>query len=162
MTNPKIQKMLEFIEGCSDAAKLRQLAQNAADEVAKNPANTGATELVRAARRKLYSVLPSEQPGTIEYAVWQSIYALEDVLKQERGKTVLLARTRQKIARQGVTRCVADLVLGTASDGFRMLQEREMLELSFEAIALHFPEMFGQDVLDAARERLLTAGFQVS
>lgn len=160
--DPKIRKMLEFIEGCSDAAKLRQLVDNAANEVAKNPANTGAAELVAAARRKLYRILPSEQPGTIEHAVWQSIYALEDVLKQERGKTVLLARTRQKIARQGVTRCVADLVTGTASEGFRMLKERDMLELSFESIALQFPDAFEHDVLDSARERLRGAGFRVS
>jgi hypothetical protein len=45
-------------------------------------------------------------------AVWQSIHALEDVLKQERGKAIVLSRTRQKIGRQGVVGCVADVVLG--------------------------------------------------
>jgi hypothetical protein len=151
MTKPQVQKMLEFVGGCGDAKKLRQIAQNA-------DAN-GEAELAQAARLKLYSILPGEQPGTIEYAVWQSIYALEDVLKQERGKTILLSRTRQKIGRQGVTQCVADLVLGSASEGVRMLQERRMLELSFENIALQFPDKFDARVLEAATRRLHDAGF---
>ena len=81
------------------------------------------------------------------------------MLKQERGKTIMLSRTRQKIGRQGVTACVADLVLGSASDGFRMLEEREMLDLSFEAIALKFPEKFEFRVLEAARKRLFDSGY---
>lgn len=144
--------MMDFIACCGDEKKLRQLAKNADEK--------GASELAQAARLKLYSILPGEAPGTIEYAVWQSIYALEDVLKQERGKTILLSRTRQKIGRQGVTQCVADLVLGSASDGFRMLHEREMLDLSFEAIALQFPEKFNENILLAARTRLVEAGFR--
>lgn len=147
------ETMLLFIEKCSDPKKLRQIAKNADGQ--------GESALAQAARRKLYSILPSDKPGTIEYEVWQSIYALEDVLKQERGKTIMLSRTRQKIGRQGVVPCVADLVLGPASDGFRMLQERDMLELSFEAIALRFPGQFNAKVLSAARARLTEANFPV-
>jgi len=153
MSGEQIQRMLEFVATCGDAKKLRQLAQNADQK--------GEAELAKAARLKLYSILPGEEPGTIEYAVWQSVYALEDVLKQERGKTILLSRTRQKIGRQGVTQCVADLVLGSASEGFKMLQERGMLELSFENIALQFLDKFEERVLDAARRRLRDAGFPV-
>jgi hypothetical protein len=147
----QIAKMIEFVGECGDAKKLRQIAQNADER--------GVPELAKAARLKLYSILPGEDPGTIEYTVWQSIYALEDVLKQERGKTILLSRTRQKIGRQGVVQCVADLVLGRASDGFQMLLERDMLDLSFEAIALNFPDKFDEKVLAAARQRLEEVGF---
>ena len=151
MTTQNIAKMLVFIQTCGDAKKLRQLAANADEK--------GVPELANAARLKLYSILPGDDPSTLEFAVWQSIYALEDVLKQERGKTIMLSRTRQKIARQGVARCVADLVLGKPSDGFQMLLEREMLELSFEAIALRFSDRFEEDVLDAARQRLNDVGY---
>ena len=146
--------MLQFVLQCADPKKLRQVAKNAEEK--------GVSGLARAARLKLYSILPGEVPGTIEHTVWQSIYALEDVLKQERGKTILLSRTRQKIGRQGVIQCVADLVVGQASDGFRMLLEREMLDLSFEAIALRFPDRFDGEVLTAARKRLRDAGFDPS
>jgi hypothetical protein len=151
MNDPHVAKMMGFVAGCGDAKMLRQIAENAEAK--------GVPELAQAARRKLYSILPGEDPGTIEYAVWQSIFALEDVLKQERGKTIRLSRTRQKIGRQGVVRCVADLVVGPASEGFRMLLERDMLELSFEAIALQFPDEFEPGVLAAARQRLVDAGY---
>jgi hypothetical protein len=147
----RVEKMIKFVAECGDAKKLRQIAENADER--------GVRELARAARLKLYSILPGEDPGTVEYAVWQSIYALEDVLKQERGKTILLSRTRQKIGRHGVVRCVADLVLGPASEGFRMLLDRDMLDLSFEAIALKFPDEFEERVLSAARERLEDVGY---
>lgn len=151
MSDPKVVRMMDFVANCGDPKKLRQVAENAEAK--------GVAELAQAARLKLYSILPGESPGTIEFAVWQSIYALEDVLKQERGKTIMLSRTRQKIGRQGVVQCVADLVLGKASEGFRMLLERTMLKLLFEAIALQFPDKFEVQVLDAARRRLADAGF---
>ena len=153
MSDAQIKRMLAFVAGREDPKKLLQLAKNADDR--------GEEALAQAARLKLYSILPGDDPGTIEYAVWQSIFALEDVLKQERGKTILLARTRQRIGRQGVTQCVADLVLGSASEGFKMLEERAMLDLSFEAIALDFPDEFEPRVLEAARRRLVDAGHTV-
>lgn len=151
MMTAHVAKMLDYVVTCSDAGKLRQIAANAEEK--------GVPELALAARRKLYSILPGEEPGTIEFDVWQSIHALEDVLTSERGKTLRLARTRQKISRDGIVPCVASLVTGKASDGFRMLEERDMLDLSFEAIALKYPDRFEPAVLDAARARLDAAGF---
>jgi hypothetical protein len=147
----QVSKMLGFVALCAEPEKLRQIAKNAEAR--------GVPELAKAARLRLYEVLPAEQPGTFEHAVWQSIYALEDVLKQERGKTILLARTRQKIARQGEVQCVADLVCGPPSDGFQMLLDRKMLDLSFEAVALKFPDKFDEVALDAARQRLNAVGY---
>jgi len=148
MTNPVTQRSLEFIATCSDPAKLRQLAHNA---------DRQNNSVVReAARRRLYAVLPSEEPGTLEYDVWQSIHALEDTLSTERGKTIRLSRTRQKIGRDKETQTVADLILKPASDGFRMLLERNLLALTFEAVALRHPDKFDPAVLEAARTRLAT------
>jgi hypothetical protein len=147
----QVTKMLEFVARCDVPDKLRQ--------VAKNAEKHGESALAMAARLRLYEVLPAEKPGTIEHAVWQSIYALEDVLKQERGKTILLSRTRQKIARHGEVKCVDDLVCGPPSDGFQMLLDRNMLDLSFEAVALKFQDKFCQASLDAARRRLQAVGY---
>jgi len=124
----------------------------------ENARRHGATEVERAALLRLYAVLPSAQPGTIEHDVWQSIFALESALKAERGKTILLSRTRQKIGRDGERGTVADLVTGKASSGFGMLVDRHMGKLTFEAVALRHPELFGPDVLTAARCRLSAAG----
>lgn len=149
----QVSKMTEFVASCGDAKKLRQIAENADIR--------GVPDLARAARLKLYSILPGEDPGTLEFAVWQSIFALEDVLKQERGKTIMLSRTRQKIGRQGVQKCVSDLILGSASEGFKMLHDRALLDLSFEAVALKHPDRFDDIVLDAARIRLAEVGYSV-
>lgn len=91
MNDPHIQRMLEFVASCGDAKKLRQLAQNADQK--------GEVELAKAARLKLYSVLPGEQPGTIEYAVWQSIYALEDVLKSVERRFSSRGHARRSVAK---------------------------------------------------------------
>ncbi|MGI8943287.1 MAG: hypothetical protein ACR2FJ_03460 [Qipengyuania sp.] len=146
--------MIEFVSTCDDPDQLRKIARNAAIK--------GAIQLQRAAKLRLFSILPQEAPGTLEYEVWQSIFALEDALSDERGKTIRLSRTRQKIGRQDERSCVADLVRGSESDGFRMLAERDMLELSFEAVALRFPELFDENVLQSARSRLENAGYDNS
>jgi len=145
------QKMIDFVATCDDPDKLRTMAANAE--------RLGASALKEAAKRRLFAILPSEQPGTLEYEVWRSIYALEDALREERGKTVLLARTRQKIKREGERKCVEDLVLGSESDGFKMLKDRDMLDLAFEAVALQFQSQFSDEVLEAARLRLEAAGY---
>lgn len=141
---------MEFIRNSTDPDKLKTLIANAR--------KLGNEEVRHAAQLRLYAILPSAKPGTVEHDVWQSIYALEGALAEERGKTVLLARTRQKIGRDGEIKTVADLVTGKATEGFTMLIDRSMPELSFEAVALRHPDQFEPAVLEAARQRLADAG----
>ena len=126
----------------------------------ENARNAGEYEVRRAAELRLYKVLPSAQPGTLEHDVWQSIYALEGCLKEERGKTVLLSRTRQKIKKDGEHKTVSDLVLGKVSDGFKMLLDREMPRLTFEAVALRHATEFDKDVVASAEARLVDSGLE--
>lgn len=148
-TNEAKARALARIASCNDPRQLRQMAKNARAK--------GEEEVRLAAQRRLYEVLPSEEPGTLEYDVWQSIYALEGELSDERGKTVRLSRTRQKITRDKEAKTVADLVMGAQSEGYRMLIERGLKELTFEAVALRHPDRFDQSVLDAAQSRLSDA-----
>lgn len=151
ISEKQVQLMLSKVAVSTSADDLRKIIRNAAIN--------GVSDLERAAKLRLFAILPKEEPGTLAYEVWQSIYALEETLKEERGKTILLSRTRQKIARQGEQKCVADLIVGSASDGFRMLADRDMLHLAFEAIALKFSNEFSTEVLAAARNRLSEAGY---
>ncbi|MGE4432234.1 MAG: hypothetical protein AB7E05_16005 [Sphingobium sp.] len=150
MNDSSTRKALLFIEGCHDPAKLRQIATNAARQ--------GNEIVEHAARLKLYASLPKEQPGTFEYDVWQSIYCLEDNLALERGKTIRLSRTRQKIARDGEHKAVADLIMGKQAAGFDMLIERNMPDLTFEAVAIRHGHLFDAQVIESARKRLDSAG----
>jgi hypothetical protein len=150
MANKPRDRAIAFANECKDPKKLTQMAKNAAAQ--------GDLDLERVILRNLYAVMPKEEPGTIEHDVWQSIYALEGALKAERGKTILLARTRQKIARDGERKTVEDLVMGKPSEGFAMLLDRGMPELTFEALALRHPDIFGEETRRQAQERLNASG----
>lgn len=134
------------IAKCHDAKELRRMAENAK--------TLGNLKVKEAALRKQYAVSARAEPGTLEHDVWQSIFALEGTLTEERGKTTLLARTRQKIARDGELATVADLVKKPASEGYKMLLGRGWPELTFEAIALRHEDRFDEAVIEAARQRL--------
>ncbi|HEX4694459.1 hypothetical protein [Sphingomonas sp.] len=136
-------RALALIAGCEDPDKLKRMAANAR--------RLGEAEIERAASLRLYTVLPSADPGTLEHDVWRSIHALEGALKDERGRTTLLGRTRQKIARDGERRTVADLVRGKPSDGFRMLMDRGMVDHTFEAVALRHQALFDDEVVARLR-----------
>ena len=143
------QRMLSFIATCDDPAKLRQICANARSK--------GNQEVEDAASLRLYEILPAAQPGSFEHDVWKSIHALEHSLATERGRTTRLQRTRNSIAEKGEVRTVASLLLKKqASEGFGMLIERGMPELTFEALALRHPSRFSPAELEAARARLAT------
>lgn len=150
MTDITVARAMQTIEGCVDPKGLRQIAANARKK--------GELTVARAADLRLYAILPSEAPGTFEHDVWQSIHALEGTLTVERVKTTRLNRTRRKIIRVGEFETVKDLILSTKpSDGFFMLIERQMSNLTFEAVALRHPDRFDEFVLKAAVARLQSA-----
>lgn len=140
------RRALERIATCNDPSDLRRMADNA-----KSSANEAVRE---AALRRLYYVSPEAEVGTLEHDVWQSIFALERALTEERGKTTLLSRTRQKISRDGELETVASLVKKPPSEGYKMLLDRGWPDLTFEAVALRHPDRFDDEVLGAATKRL--------
>ncbi len=148
-------KILAFVAQCEDVEKLNALIKNARDRAESIVAD--------AAFRKLISLVPSEQPGTVEHDFWQTIHAFEYALTEERGKTTRLSRTRQKVDRVGVVQTLRDWALSNKeTDGFKMLLDREMPELTGEAIVLRHPGRFDPQVQAAARQRLAHAGVDVS
>lgn len=149
-----VQKVLEQIARCSEPALLKRWIENAVRQ--------GNVTVERAARLRLYEVLPSATPGTLEYDVWQSIYALEDLESRKKGKTVRLQRTRNMIRDRKEAGTVAHLVSKrTASAGFQMLLDYELPELTFEALVLKHPAQFESGVRDAAADRLAEANVRI-
>ncbi len=136
-----------MIQSCTDVENLRKIAKNAR--------RNNELDVARAADLRLYEVSPAEEPGSLEHDVWRSVYALEDTLTQERGRTTRLGRTRPKIAKVGEVETLTSLILSAKpSEGFSMLIERAMTDLTFEAVALRHPDRFNEQVLLAASERL--------
>lgn len=142
-----ISKVLKFIANCTDPERLRILISNA---------HQRRQEVVAlAALKRMVDVSPAEKPGTVEHDLWRTIFTLEHLLKEERGKTVLLIRTRQKLKRVGVRQTLHDwAVRGTKTTGFTMLVDRGLPELTGEAIVLRHPEVFRRTVVAAARHQL--------
>ena len=92
-----------------------------------------------------------------------TIYAFEEVLRDERGKTVRLSRTRQKIGRVGVKQTLIDFATSKApTDGFNMLIERGLPELTGEALVLKHSGAFDLGVQNAAKQRLEDAGVDIT
>lgn len=152
MSNARI---LDLVSKCDDPEKLRTWIKNAREK--------GETQIVETAFRKLISILPKEQPGTVEHDFWQTIHAFEHVLSDERGRTTRLSRTRQKVAKVGEVQTLKDWALSSKStDGFEMLIERNMPELTGEAIVLRHAERFSPEVVEAARQRLEEAGVEIT
>lgn len=150
MTQPDRTRVLTNITNCQDPARLRVYMKNAQAR--------GADEIYDAAFHQLIQVQPTAQVGTVARDARRTIHAFEELLRFERGKTVRLSRTRQAIKNKGEVRTVTDLVLGkNASGGFAMLQERNLLKMSFEAIVIARSDHFAVDVVERARTRLVYA-----
>jgi hypothetical protein len=116
-------------------------------------------DLVPAAFRRLCELTGQDDTDPLVVDFWRAIAAAEEVLRQQRGKTVRLARTRQKIARVGVHKTVEDLVLATKpSDGFAILAGAGLGDLTAEYLAAKHAERFSPEVVAAARTRLASAG----
>ena len=135
------------IEACTDTDMLRSWIENARRK--------NASEIEKAAFERLISLVPGESPGTIDHDFWTTIQAFEFVLSQERGRTVRLSRTRQKVKRVGILQTLTDWASSKdKTDGFDMLIERELPHLTGEAVVLRHSNLFDASVVDAAKMRL--------
>lgn len=149
------QKLIASVALMTDADRLRNLMKNAKKR--------GEKDVEHAAFLRLVAVQPQEKPGSVEHSFWMTIYAFEEILREERGKTVRLSRTRQKIARVGERQTLIDFALDSSpTDGFKMLIERNLPQLTGEAIVLKHSGEFDPKIVDAARKRLEDAQVDLS
>lgn len=142
-------KLFALIASCSDTGKLRNWIDNARRKGVKEVEDAAINRLIEVEALKNH-----DNPDELELDFWKSIIALEFVLSQERGKTTRLSRTRQKIARVGIRKTLADLALSAEpSEGYFLLRDRGMLEMSAEAVVLRHPEQFDAETIAAAQKR---------
>jgi len=145
-------KILAHIARSDDPDSLRRVIANAKAQ--------GAEDVAEAAFRRLISLAPGEEPGSLGHDFWRSINAFEHMRSELHGKRVKLQRTRLKVGKVGVHRTLEDWATGKQTEGFEMLMEADMPELSGEAIVLRHAGEFEPAVVDAARARLVSRGVE--
>jgi hypothetical protein len=145
-------KLVELIAACSDPVKLRNWIANARREGAKVVEDAAVRRLITLGAKKY--VETNDDKLVLDF--WKSIIALEFALTDERGKTTRLARTRQKIGRVGVKKTLVDLTMSSKpSEGYFLLRDRNMLEMSAEAVVLRHTSLFADNVVQAATKRMV-------
>ena len=142
-----------------EAAALRQIPQmtdpKALRTLMSNANAKGSAAVYNAAFRRLAELVPGEAPGTLEHDFWQTTLAYEQLLTEMNGKTTRANYLRRKVARVGVLQTMEDLALAKGqSDGFALLVERGLPELTAEAIVLKHSENFSEAAVNASRKRL--------
>ncbi|MFC7738237.1 hypothetical protein ACFQX4_20965 [Roseomonas sp. GCM10028921] len=115
-------------------------------------------DLYWVAFRRLCEIEGHGNGSPLEMDFWRATIAGEELLHRKHGKRVLLARTRQKVARVGVQKTVEDLVTSKKpSEGFYLLVEGGLWDLTAEYLAIKHSGLFSDRAVAAARARLESA-----
>lgn len=91
----------------------------------------------------------------VEIELVEAIYAYEELLTQRNGRRTRANRTWQMVARYGIIKA-AERAVNRPTDalGYRLLVEMGLVDLTFEAVILRYPEAFDANVVELCRRRL--------
>ncbi|CTQ48780.1 hypothetical protein [Jannaschia donghaensis] len=145
---------LARVESMDDVDKLRNLMANA-DRMGVPPVRD-------AALRRLALVQTDDttdvEPGTLEHDTFQTIFAYEQLVREELGKAKRLTRTRMKMTKSGAANALTDFPTATADyTAFDTLIARGLQDMTSEAVILRHPDGFDDATRDAATARLNAA-----
>lgn len=143
---------MEWISKCVDPARLR--------EGMKNAKSRQRMDIYWQAFRRLCEMGGLNYDSLLEREFYSTLAAYEELLSEKNGKTTKASRTRQKLQRRGVIQCLEDWAVANApTDGFKLLIDTGLIELTGEHLMLKYPEHFSRNALENARHRLEQAGW---
>jgi hypothetical protein len=140
--------MYEIIQKLKTPEECMQLANNVRDT---NP------DLAREALRRAVELRAASHSikSTVELELWKALYAYEEVLSEKNKRRTRATRTRQMVARYGIIGAVERIVnRKIEAMGYKVLVERGLIDLTFEAVIVRHPDKFRQEVVARAKERL--------
>ena len=143
MKASKIAKM-------TDGAGLRTLMSNAR--------RLNREDVYRQAFKRLCSLEGLNLSDPLEREFYDVLNAYEELLTEKNGRTTKASRTRQKLKNKGFEQCLIDWALGPSTDGFKLLIERGVKELTAEYLVVKYERRFPPAVVEAARKRLGDGG----
>ncbi|MDO9338880.1 MAG: hypothetical protein Q7T61_21000 [Caulobacter sp.] len=147
-------KLFAFIARCESPADLKEMIRKGRLQ--------NEQALADAAFNRLITIAPAANPGTLEHDFWRTVAAFEQLRTEYNGKTTLLSRTRQKVAKVGEQALLAEWARSKPTTGFEMLLEMRRPDLTGEAIVLRHPDRFTEAERAAATDRLVAAGVEVA
>lgn len=140
----------EFIERLNDPDQLKQVMTHAREKGEKDAYN-------RAFRRYcLVTGATYDDPNDpLVREFWETLAAYELLLAEKHGRSQAAGYTRRKIKQHGVLKCLADWANTIGStDGFNLLVEKGMVELTGEALVIKYADRFDDRTVANARKRL--------
>ena len=135
-------------DSLTDPKLLRNLLENAS--------RAGRDDLVLQCQIRIAQLAGAQYQTPLEREFWAAVAAAEELASQKNGRKTLLNRTRQKVKRVGIKKCLEDWAFhkGT-TQGFDILVQGGHPELTGEAIVVRHASEFSEDAVTAARQRLV-------
>src|ERR1035437_213195 len=115
------------------------------------------SELAVKARRRSVE-LRAQKHGklkSVELELLKVLYAYEDILTLKNNRKTHAARTWQMVKRYGIIRTAEKAVNRPVEPmGYKLLADRGMKDLTFEAVISKYPREFSHDIVKLAKNRL--------
>jgi len=128
-----------------------------------NAERLGHPDLVLKCQVRLAKLEGAKYATALEREFWAAVVAAEELATQKNGRTTRLARTRQKVGRVGIKKCLEDWAFQKGkTQGFEILVDGGHPELTGEAIVVRHAAEFSKAVVDAARQTLIDHGIDPS
>ena len=138
-----------------DPAKIEQMAdRDALRNLMENAKRLERDDIYWLAFKRLCSLEGMAYDDPLERDFYDVLNAYEELLTEKHGRTTKASRTRQKLKNKGVEQCLIDWALGDSTDGFRLLVEKGLPELTAEYLVVKHATRFPEAAVKAARERL--------
>ena len=119
--------------------------------ICANPADATARR-----RRSIQMRATGRQPQTpAERESYEAVYAYEEALSSQKGRTIRAGRTWPMIREHGIIGAVERIVTRRReTEGYRVLVEMGMEDMAFEAVVLRHTESFSPEAVAASNDRL--------
>ncbi len=121
----------------------------------------GREDIYRAAFKQLCSLSTIDINDPLERDFQKVLAAYEALLKEKNGRNTRATYFRRKVDNKGLIDALTEWALGGETEGFNLLIEKGMAELTAEYLLILHPEQFPENAVTAARKRLGDAGTKV-
>lgn len=149
---------LARVADMDEPEKLRNLMANA-DRMGVMPVRDAAFRRLALIQTDAALELREEAADEMEHDFTQTIFAYEQLVREELGKAKRLTKTRMAMTKSGAAKALTGFAAATSDyTAFATLTERGLSDMTGEAVILRHPAAFDLATRDAATARLTEAG----